>query len=230
MKLRQLILNIQPEAQPRFDNFLPGDNLELLLALDTLARGELRESVVYVWGAPGGGRSHLLQATVAEAVRQGRPAAYLATGVSTGGLPGELAGLLAVDDVDRLDGDDQVRLFSLINQARDGHGVVLAAGATAPAGLGLREDLATRLSWGLVFGLRPLNEADRATALRERAEARGLELPDEVVRYLLTHGRRDLPSLLAGVDALDAYSLSLKRPLTLPLVRQFMSEDATRGG
>lgn len=215
---RQLVLNIQPEAAPRFDNFMPGDNLELLLALDTLARGELRETVAYVWGAPGSGRSHLLQATVAEAAQHGRPARY----VADGHLPDDLDGLLAVDDVDGLDGEAQVRLFSLINQARDGAGVVLAAGPAAPAHLALREDLATRLSWGLVFGLRPLNEADRATAVRERAASLGLNLTDEVVRYLLSHGRRDLPSLLASIDALDAYSLSLKRPVTVPLVRDWL--------
>ncbi|TCJ11983.1 DnaA regulatory inactivator Hda [Parasulfuritortus cantonensis] len=216
--MRQLVLNIRPEAPPRFDNFMPGDNLELLLALDTLARGELPESVVYVWGAAGSGRSHLLQATVAEAGRHGRAARY-------GGpeLPDELDGLLAVDDVDGLDEAAQVRLFSLINQAREGAGTVLAAGPAAPAQLSLRADLATRLGWGLVFGLRPLNEADRATAIHERARALGLALAEEVVRYLLSHGRRDLPSLLAGVDALDAYSLSLKRPVTVPLVREWLA-------
>ena len=140
-------------------------------------------------------------------------------------MPEELGGLLAVDDVDDLDAAAQVRLFSLVNQAREGGGVVLAAGAAAPAHLPVRQDLATRLAWGLVFGLRPLNEADRATALRERGAARGLELPDEVVRYLLSHGRRDLPTLLASVDALDAYSLSLKRPLTVPLVRDWLQEQ-----
>jgi DnaA-homolog protein len=217
--IRQLVLNIQPESAPRFDNFMPGDNLELLLALDTLARGELRESGVYVWGPPGSGRSHLLQATVAEAGQHSRPARYITDGAD---LPEEPAGLLAVDNIDRLDGDAQIRLFSLINQARDGDGTVLAAGPAAPAQLDLREDLATRLSWGLVFGLRPLNEADRATALHERAATLGLLLSEEVVRYLLSHGRRDLPSLLASVDALDAYSLSLKRPITVPLVREWL--------
>ncbi len=219
---RQLILNIQPEAEPRFDNFLPGENLELLLALDTLARGELDESLIYVWGAPGSGRSHLLAATVGEARQFGGAATYAAAGP----LPEDLSGLLAVDDVDALAAEDQIRLFSLINQAREGHGSVLAAGTVAPAQLTLRADLATRLSWGLVFGLRPLNEADRATAVRERAAARGLNLPDDVVCYLLRHGRRDLPSLLAGVDALDAYSLSLKRPLSVPLVREWLAGKA----
>ncbi|MDD5365823.1 MAG: DnaA regulatory inactivator Hda [Gallionellaceae bacterium] len=217
--IRQLILNIRPEAAPRFDNFMPGDNLELLLALDTLARGELPEAVVYVWGNPGSGRSHLLKATVAEAGLHGRAARYLAAGEE---LPDELAGILAVDDCERLDAEAQVRLFSLINQARDGAGTVLAGGPAAPAQLALRADLATRLGWGLVFGLRPLNEAERATAIHERAGALGLHLSEDVVRYLLSHGRRDLPSLLASVDALDAYSLSLKRPVTVPLVREWL--------
>lgn len=221
---RQLVLNIRPEAEPRFDNFMPGDNLELLLALDTLARGELKEVVAYIWGPPGSGRSHLLRATVAEACEHGRPAAYV-TGAA---LPDELDGLLAVDDVDDLDAETQVRLFSLINQAREGAGALLAAGPAAPARLPVREDLATRLSWGLVFGLRPLNEADRATAIRERAFALGLNLTDEVVRYLLTRGRRDLPSLLATIDALDGYSLSLKRPVTVPLMREFLGDKVSK--
>jgi DnaA family protein len=224
MTPRQLILNIQPEAEPRFDNFLPGDNLELLLALDTLARGELHEFVAYVWGAPGSGRSHLLRATHGEAVGHGR-AAVFARGDE---LPDEMPALLVVDDVETLDAAGQVRLFDLINQARDGAGTVLASGPCAPAQLGVRADLATRLAWGLVFGLRPLNDADRATAIKERAAGRGLNLPDEVARYLLTYGRRDLPSLLAMVDTLDTYSMSLKRPVTVALAREVLSDNAPK--
>jgi len=217
---RQLVLNIQPEAEPHFDNFLPGENLELLLALHTLATGELPEPVVYCWGSEGSGRSHLLQAAVAEARRQGRHAVYAA---AAEGLPEELPDLLAVDDVEGLDAANQIALFSLINRAREGGGAVLAAGDAAPQQLPLREDLATRLGWGLVFAIKPLNEADRATAMRERAAAHGLDLPDEVVRYLLGHCRRDLPSLLATVDDLDEYSLSLKRPVTVALVRELLN-------
>lgn len=222
MTPRQLILNIQPEAEPRFDNFLPGDNLELLLALDTLARAELKEFVVYVWGAPGSGRSHLLRATHSLARGETR---FCAPGDE---LPEEMPRLLVVDDVDGLDAEAQIRLFALINQARDGAGTVLAAGASAPTQLPLREDLATRLAWGLVFGLRPLNEADRATAIKERATARGIAMPDDVVRYLLTYGRRDLPSLLATVDALDDYSMSLKRTVTVALAREVLSDRVTK--
>jgi DnaA family protein len=97
---------------------------------------------------------------------------------------------------------------------------VLAAGAASPAGLALREDLRTRLAWGLVYQLRPPSDADKALHLRSEAARRGLRLPDEVVGYLLTRLPRDLPSLNGVLDALDRYSLAAKRPITLPLVRE----------
>lgn len=219
LKPRQLILNIQPESPPAFDNFLPGDNLELLLALDTLARGELRESMLYLWGPPGSGRSHLLIACVAAAHAHARNAVYLDAQTP---LPEALPELLAIDNVDRLDDANQTLLFGHINQAREQGRAVLAAGPDAPARLALRPELKSRLAWGLTFALKPLNEADRATAVRERARARGIDLPDEVVRYLLMHARRDLPSLLATVDRLDERSLSLKRPITIPLAREVL--------
>jgi DnaA family protein len=221
---RQLILNIQPEAEPRFDNFVPGDNWEALARLHDAALGKAGEVILYCWGDTGCGASHLLRATVAEARGQGRAAAYYRADQT---LPEDLAGLLAVDDVERLDAEGQVRLFSLINQAKDGAGRVIAAGAAAPAHLDLRADLRTRLAWGLVFRLAPLSEADRSAAVRERALARGLDLSGEVVSYLLTHSRRDLPSLLTTVDALDSYSLSLKRPVTVALLRELLSNKAT---
>jgi DnaA family protein len=128
-----------------------------------------------------------------------------------------------VDDVQGLSDVGQLALFNLINAAREGMGRILAAGDVPPARLPLRPDLATRLSWGLVYGLVPPSEADKLMALAERARARGMDLPDEVARYLLRHCRRDLPNLLAQVDALDAYSLSLKRPVSLPLLRDLLS-------
>jgi DnaA family protein len=188
-----------------------------------LATGELPETVIYCWGGEGSGRSHLLQAAVGEASRRGRRGVYVGRGET---LPDDLPDLLAVDDVEALDQGNQVALFSLINRAREGAGAVLAAGNAPPGQLPVREDLATRLGWGLVFALRALNEADRATAMRERAAARGLDLPDDVLRYMLGHCRRDLPSLLATVDDLDEYSLSLKRPVTVALLRDLLHKTA----
>ena len=63
--------------------------------------------------------------------------------------------------------------------------------------------------------------------LADHAASRGLPLPREVCDYLLTRARRDMPSLLAAVDALDRYSLETRRPVTVPLARELLlSADA----
>jgi DnaA-homolog protein len=192
---RQLALPLQPPPAPTLDNFVPGSNGELLARLRELAEGRCTEAVIYLWGAPGSGRSHLLQASA-------RPGVTLA------------------DDVERLDAEAQAALFSAVNRAREAGGTVLAAGTAPPVQLALREDLRSRLGWGLVYEVRPLTDAEKAVYLHGEAARRGLRLSDEVVWYLLTHVRRDMPSLGAILDHLDRTSLEQHRAITLPLVRE----------
>ena len=195
--MQQLVLDIGPAAEPDFDNYIAGPNAEAHARVRSLAEGTLREAIVYLWGDSGSGRSHLLRAAA-----RANPK------------------LVIADDVERLDPEAQQQLFVAINTAREGGMPVLAAGGLAPAGLALREDLRTRLAWGLVYQLRPLSDADKALHLRAEAGRRGLRLSEEVVGYLLTRMPRDLPSLNRVLDALDRYSLAAKRPVTLPLVRE----------
>jgi DnaA family protein len=192
---RQLALPISPAPEPTLENFVPGANSELLACLRQLAAGRCAESVIYLWGEPGSGRSHLLRAS-------------------------EREDLVCADDVERLDAAAQVALFNAINRAREAGGTVLAAGNAPPAQLALREDLRSRLGWGLVYQVKPLSDADKALYLRAEAARRGLRVPDEVVWYLLTHVRRDLHSLAALLERLDRASLEQRRPITLPLVRK----------
>jgi len=215
--MRQLILDIRPDSPPDFANYLPGPNAEALAALRGHAPERDREPLLYLWGEAGVGKSHLLLAwarVVGAALFSAREP-----------LPEPPVAALAVDDVGELDADNQIRLFSLINAAREQGGLLLACGALPPAQLGLRPDLATRLAQGLVFRLLPLSDADKAAAMAVRAEGRGLRLPEEVIRYLLTHSRRDLPRLLATVDALDTFSLSRKRPVSVPLLKELLQQN-----
>ena len=194
---RQLALPISSPPEPTLENFVTGANAELLARLRALAAGELAESVLYLWGEPGSGRSHLLAASA-------RP------------------GLVVADDVERLDDEGQIALFNAINAARDAGGTVLAAGNAPPAQLALREDLKSRLAWGLVYQVKPLTDAEKALTLHGEATRRGLKLSDEVVWYLLTHVRRDLHSLIGLLDRLDRASLEQRRAVTLPLVRELI--------
>jgi DnaA family protein len=200
--MRQLPLAISPPVEPTLDNYLAGANAEALERIRALATGSLREAIVYLWGEPGSGRTHLLRAAA-----RANPAVVLA------------------DDVETLDADAQQALFSAINAARDGGAPVLASGTAPPAQLVLREDLRTRLGWGLVYHIKPLTDAEKALHLRSEAARRGLRLTDEVVWYLLNRLPRDLASLNTVLDRLDRHSLARQRPVTLPLVREALSNN-----
>lgn len=210
--MSQMLLGIAPEWLPTLDNFVVGRNVELIAALRQAAAGATAVRAVYLWGEKGSGKSHLLQAMAA-----GRDAHYAVRAVP------EAATVVAVDDVEALDGAAQVTLFELYNRMREQGGLLLVSGTQAPAHLSLRDDLRTRLGWGLVYQVHALSDEEKAEALRQHAGARGFELPPEVTQYLLRHGRRDLPSLLQVLDALDEHCLRLKRAASVPLLKEVMA-------
>jgi len=217
--MTQLLLDISPVWVPTLDNFVAGRNVELLSALRHALAGTTSERCFYLWGETGSGKSHLLQAVMRQARGMGQFAQYASATVP------EPAQAVAVDDVEALDEAGQVAMFALYNRQRESGGMLLVSGTAAPAHLTLRDDLRTRLGWGLVYQVHPLNDAEKSLALEQHALARGFELPPEVTQYLLRHGRRDLPSLLAVLDALDAECLRLKRGASVPLLKEIMLKN-----
>lgn len=218
--MEQLAFELAAAEPPTFANFVAGPNAEAVAKLDELARGEVRDTVVVVWGAPGAGRTHLLRAVVAASAR---PAAYVGDVNAAWDWPDGPPGLVAVDDVDRAGADAQARLFTLYNLLLERGGQLLAAAAAPPARLALREDLRSRLGWGLAYEIVPLRDDDKPEALARYAHERGFRLPDDVIAYLLAHGRRDMPALVATLAALDRRSLAAKRPVTVPLLREWLA-------
>ncbi|MCL1860420.1 MAG: DnaA regulatory inactivator Hda [Proteobacteria bacterium] len=227
--MKQLFFDLRPDRPPTLDNFVPGGNAELLESLARLAAarpGRMPVSHIYLWGGSGSGRSHLLRATVARALDEGRPASFLKAPDLANRLPEDENTLLAIDDIDQLSAEAQIALFNAFNRARTNAQSLLLSGPAAPKGLapGLREDLRTRIGQSLVFEVRPLDDATRGAILHSLAARRGLQLSSEVTSFLLTHARRDPPSMAAALDALDAASLEHKRPVTLPLLRELMQQ------
>ena len=215
--MNQLLLGITPQWIPTLDNFVIGRNLELHAALRHALSSAGGERGIYLWGETGSGKSHLLQAAIARADANGQSAIY-----GKGVVP-ETAQVVAVDDVECLDASAQIDLFALYNRLRESGGMLLVSGNAAPAHLSLRDDLRTRLGWGLVYQVQALNDDEKSQALHQHAQARGFELPHEVSHYLLRHGRRDLPYLLRVLDELDFHCLRLKkRAASVPLLKEIM--------
>ena len=227
--MRQLPLGVRLRERSTFEAFLAGANVEAVTRLRALAHAG--RGVVWIWGASGSGRSHLLQAACA-AAEPGRRSAYLPLAAMRDAGPGLLAAagaldLLCLDDLDAVTADPEFAraLFTLWRDFEERGAALVVAARAAPQALGWAlPDIASRFSAAEVFQLRPLDEEDQAAALRLRASLRGIDLPEEVARYLQRRYPRDMPTLAALLDRIDTAALSAQRRITLPFIRGILGD------
>ncbi len=219
--MQQLLLTLTDPPPPSFDNFVCGKNWEVLATLQKWLQQGARETSLYLWGDPGSGKTHLLAAAHAAAQKNGLVCAWLrGDDLLAQQQIDVLPQLVLVDDAGQLTGAQQIALFDLYNRLAQQGGNLIATGQLPPAELEVREDLSTRLGWGLVYRLQSLSEADKVAAMVAHAESRGFNLSLEIAQYLMRHWRRDLPALIQAVDALDRYSLQQRKPVTLAVLKQ----------
>jgi len=222
----QLTLQVALRDDARFANFYPGSNAQVVSAL----QGQWTtsgESYLYLWGPPGAGVSHLLQAACHYAEGIGHQSMYLPLADLKDVGPGMLEGidqlpLVAIDDVQAVMGDDawEEALFHLFNRIRDRQSHLLIAGDRAPLQLSASlADLSSRLSWGVVYQVEPLSDEDKVQALILRARQRGFDLMDDVAVFIMNRGPRDMAGLCRILDRLDQASLTAQRRLTIPFVK-----------
>jgi DnaA family protein len=204
-----------------------GQNAAALETARSLAPGR----AIYLWGAPGSGRTHYLQAMCADRPSQfcdaSTPAETILS-LATGSRDTTLL-LIAVDDIQEMNAEQLSAVFALYNHWRECSSgqsafVLAVSGDRSPAVMPLREDLRTRLGWDLVYRLSPLSDDDKFEALQAYAQKKGLPFSKDVLQWILTHHVRDIRQLFALVDALDRYSLSHHRPITVPLLRMMLSD------
>lgn len=229
----QLPLEWRWPAQQRFETFVAGENGVAVAALRSAAAGA-GDAWIFLGGAAAAGKTHLLLATCADAAARGRSAQYFSLAKLSGDRAMSIRGfagsdLIALDDIDAVAGDAAAEhaLFDLYNRARAEGSALLFAAGTSPAQAGIHlPDLVSRLSSCQQFLLKPLSDAARREAVRQRARNRGLELDDAVLEFLLARAQRDLGSLTALIERIDRASLAAKRRITVQFVRGLLDGAA----
>ena len=228
--MSQLALPLQLADHAVFASYLDTGNETLVATLLDIAKG-VEGHGCWLWGAPSSGKTHLLQAVCDTA---GDRAVYVPLSMFAAAGPGMIEGLasrelICIDDLQEVVGQSEweTALFSLCNQAVDAGAQLVVAAATSPRECPIElADLQSRLARLPVFQIRSLDETERVIALQLRSRHRGLELPDDTARYLLTRSRRDMTSLYEVLDRLDKEALRAKRRLTIPFVRTVLDVEA----
>lgn len=231
---KQIPLPLTPRREGRFEDFVAGPNCAVLEALKHVA--EEGAANIFLSGEPGSGKTHLLNALCFETRKRDQRAFYLALQrlpvdaiASLQGL--EQYDLVCVDDLDVIAGQQnwEEALFHCFNRIREAGGRLVVSSDTRLSALNLvLPDLASRLTWGLRLRLEPLDDHFKLEVLKRQAGMRGMSLPQDVQAYLLKHGDRSLPALLATLERLHQAVLTDKRRITVPLAREVLNHTASR--
>jgi DnaA-homolog protein len=218
----QLALDLLLDPIPTLENFIVGSNAELIGHLQTPP-----SRTIFIWGESGSGKTHLLKAMSTAAKEE---TGLYASANAFPLLDAEtLPDVLCLDQLENISPDNLDWLFALQNLYRAStNKLLLIASRLAPKAiadhLGTRDDVSSRLAWGLTLQVKELSDAQKQEALAAFFEHRGTEISADVIPYLLTRHSRNIKDLASLADKVDRYAFSQKRALTLALFRQFQNQ------
>lgn len=224
----QLSLPIHQLDDESLTNFNSDNNL---LLLNSLRKNfdKLSQPFFYIWGEQGSGKSHLLKAIFHDFLRTHRSAIYVPLEKSQYFSPAVLENLefqevVCLDNLQTICGipEWEIAVFDLFNRIKEnGNTLLLISANQSPSALKIHlPDLRTRLTWGEIYHLQPLDEHQKIAVLQQNAHQRGMELTDDTANFLIKRLDRDMHSLFAALDKLDKASLQAQRKLTIPFVKE----------
>lgn len=229
----QLPLGVHLQEELAFDSFYSFEHEEVMLALKAFSQG-VGELFIYLWGAQGVGKTHLLQAVCRQANLSSRCAMYVDLSdlsfMKTNCLKGlEKLDLVCLDNLDNIVGkaDWEEAIFHFFNLMRDNHARLLVCSKLPAAELNVNlPDLKSRLSWGVTYYLNELSDEGKTKALQLKAYSKGIHLATHAAQYLIRHCARNMHDLLDNLDILDKASLSEKRAITIPLIKNALNLES----
>lgn len=166
-------------------------------------------------GAAASGKTHLLHSwqAVSGAVMLGESAQLE--------LPKQP---VAIDNADRW--ADEQQLFHLLNHAKESGQSILLTATTPPAAWGIvLDDLRSRLLSLPVWSLEPPDDALLAALLAKHFSDRQVLVDAVTLRYIISRSERSCAAIQDLARQIDHYALEAKRPITGPLVREWMARQ-----
>jgi len=218
--MNQLGLPISLDSKMLLDNFLGNKHL---LEFITQLYVDKTSAEIYVYGASGLGKTHLLQGAVSRVLSNKQSAMYIDCHNS---LPGhvvesiEQLKWISIDNIDAINDNEHSLFFDLYNRAKQARVSMLISGSGLPSELDIMKDLKTRLGLAAIFQLQPLDDELTMSVLNNQMVDRNLSIDSKVYEYLFKYYSRDAKVLLTAIDDLDKASLQAKQSITIPFVKK----------
>jgi len=220
--MNQLGLPISLNSKMLLDNFLGNKQLLKFIAEIYVDKASAE---IYVYGAKGLGKTHLLQGATLRLLSEQQSAMYIDCYNS---LPEhvlesiEQLNWISIDNIDAIHDNQQDLFFDLYNRAKQAKVTMLISGPCLPSELGVMKDLKTRLGLATIFQLEQLDDELTMSVLNNQMIDRNLSIDSKVYKYLFKYYSRDARILLAAMDELDKASLQAKQSITIPFVKNIL--------
>ncbi len=214
------------------DNFIQGDNAQAAAEVRNCTQAR-HGCYLYLWGANGTGKSHLVTAAAKAADNNSLAVAYIPLSRAPELSPEmfnniEHMDLICLDDIHSIAGDPdwEEALFHLFNRTREQAANLIITANCGPSALQLDlPDLVSRLASGVSYRLSALDDSTKTQLLVDLAKKRGMELSADTANYILNNYSRDTAALLAFLERLDHASLAAQRKLTIPFIRTLITTE-----
>jgi len=221
--MNQLGLPISLNTSMLLESFVA--NKELLRLINQLFVDE-NSSEVFIYGASGQGKTHILQGAVLKALELDKNAIYIDC---IEPFPEHILDFLdqvhfiSFDNVHLISSKNQEIFFDLYNQARQSQILILVSADSLPSDLEVMKDIKTRLSLAAVYKLEELNDQLIMRVIDSQMSQRNLSINSGVYEYLFKNYSRDLKLLLVTLNDLDKASLQAKKAISITFVRKFLN-------
>ncbi|MBM3890615.1 MAG: chromosomal replication initiator protein DnaA [Verrucomicrobia bacterium] len=231
-----------------FENFVVGPNNEMAhaAALSVAQSPGRAYNPLFIYGATGLGKTHLLQAIghYVLARRNRMRVVYVTCEQFLNGFIEALASktmtsfrkcyrnadILLVDDIHSLAGKEstQEEFFHTFNTLFDAHKqIVISCDRPASEIAGLEERLITRFEWGQTVDLQPPDLETRIAILRKKQHLLGFHVPEEVVIFLAEKIRANIRRLEGALIRVASYGSLPGRTVDVPAVERLLADLLT---
>ncbi len=228
-----------------FDSFVVGAGNQLAHAA-SLAVGEQISRVynpLFIYGGVGLGKTHLLHAIghfVLERDSQVR-VSYISSEKFTNDLINAIrfdattefrnryrsVDVLLIDDIQFIAGKErtQEEFFHTFNDLYNASKQIVLTSDSIPKEIpGLEQRLRSRFEWGLIADIQPPDLETKAAILRKKAQAEGVQIPDEVSLFIATNVKSNVRELEGYLVRIVAYASLTNQAITLDLAREVLKE------